>query len=443
MKNRTSVRRIELSTQFFDGDGNAIITIEKIKDVLEEHKKSIKNYAYILHDKDTKKATSEDGTETIELVKPHIHLGIRFNYNNPQHLEDIATWFDVKQNCLEKIKGSWDDYLLYLIHANAPDKYQYSTDNVIANFDFEAAIEKAKNTLKIKDVLQKIMDGEIRDISEIDGFTYIDYTREINEAFRYRHNLLSRQTDRDIEVIMITGESGSGKTTLAKRICEEKGLDIFISSSSNDPFYGYNLAKAIILDDLRGSTLSASDLLKILDNHYNSTAKSRYHNKALNCSLIIITTVLEVDSFFRQVFENEQEPVTQLKRRIGTYIKMNKHTITVRKWNDLDMCYSEPITYFNDTLVPFEAEKIADTRTTQEKIESFLPFLAGKEIPHTNKSQQPKKPNTEQPNTEKALSETEPTDFFKLEKINLEDTECKQEISEEISDEKFDSLFNI
>ena len=60
MKDRTSVRRIELSTQFFDGDGNEIITIEKIKDVLEEHKKSIKNYAYIIHDKDTKKVTSED-----------------------------------------------------------------------------------------------------------------------------------------------------------------------------------------------------------------------------------------------------------------------------------------------------------------------------------------------------------------------------------------------
>ena len=44
MKDRTSVRRIELSTQFVDGDGNEIISIEKIQAVLEEHKKAINNY---------------------------------------------------------------------------------------------------------------------------------------------------------------------------------------------------------------------------------------------------------------------------------------------------------------------------------------------------------------------------------------------------------------
>lgn len=62
----------------------------------------------------------------------------------------------------------------------------------------------------------------------------------------------------------------------------------------------------------------------------------------MGCELIIITTVLKIDEFFRQVFENEQEPITQLKRRIGTYIVMDKHTIRVQKWDDLNMCYSEP-----------------------------------------------------------------------------------------------------
>lgn len=415
MKERTSVRRIELCTQFFDGDGNEIISIEKIKKVLEEHKQCIKDYAFITHDKCTKKVVAEDKTETIEPIAPHIHLGIRFKDNNPQHLEDIANWFDVPQNYLEKIKGSWNDYLLYLIHANAPDKHQYCADNVIANFDYEAAIDKAKNKVRIEKILQQIFDGKIRDISEIDGFTYINYAREINEAFKYRHNQISRITDRNIEVIMITGTSGSGKTTLAKRICKEKNLDVFISSSGNDPFYGYNMAKAIILDDLRPSVLSLADLLKILDNHYNSTARSRYHNKALYCELIIITTVLELDTFFKQVFENEQEPVIQLKRRIGTYIKMNKHTISIQKWNDLDMCYSEPITYFNDTLVQIEAEKIIDTRTTKEKVEELLPFLAGKEIPKSKLPKSSKEEKNENPEY-KIISDEE---FNRL--LNMED----------------------
>ena len=164
MKERTSVRRIELCTQFFDGDGNEIISIDKIKEVLEEHKQCIKDYAIITHDKCTKKVIAEDKTETIEPIAPHIHIGIRFKDNNPQHLEDIANWFDVPQNYLEKIKGSWNDYLLYLIHANAPDKHQYSADEVIANFDYEAAIDKAKNKVRIEKILQQIIDGEITDV---------------------------------------------------------------------------------------------------------------------------------------------------------------------------------------------------------------------------------------------------------------------------------------
>lgn len=398
MKDRTSVRRIELSTQFVDGDGNEIISIEKIQSVLEERKKAIKNYAYIIHDCDKKTVVSEDGTETVEPAKPHIHLGIRFKDNQPQHLQDIAKWFDVSESCLEFIKGSWNDYLLYLVHANAPDKFQYSPNSVVANFDYETALEKAKSKLKINDILQKIMDGEICNISEIDGFTYIDYTREINEAFKYRHSLLANQVDRNLEVIMITGSSGSGKTTLAKRICKEKGLDVFVSSSSNDPFDGYksNLAKAVLLDDLRPSVMALSDLLKVIENHTNSTVRARYHNISLNCELIIITTVLKIDEFFRQVFENEQEPITQFKRRIGTYIVMDKHTIRVQKWDDLNMCYSEPVVYFNDTLIQFEVEKVADNRTPKEQIEQLLPFLSGKEITKTEPPKTSKPEKSEQ-----------------------------------------------
>ncbi len=260
-------------------------------------------------------------------------------------------------------------------------------------------IYDAKDYPKINDILQKIIDGEICNISEIDGFTYIDYTREINEAFKYRHSLLANQVERNLEVIMITGSSGSGKTTLAKRICKEKGIVPFVSSSSNDPFDGYknNLSKIVILDDLRPSVMALSDLLKVTDNHINSTVRARYHNISLNCELIIITTVLKIDEFFRQVFENEQEPVTQFKRRIGTYIVMDKHTIRVQKWDDLNMCYSKPVVYSNDTLIQFEVEKVADNRTPKEQIEQLLPFLSGKELtktkpPKTSKPEKSEKP---------------------------------------------------
>lgn len=122
---------------------------------------------------------------------------------------------------------------------------------MVANFDYETAIEKAKSKLKINDILQMIMDGEISNVAEIDGFMYINYSRVINEAFKYRHCLVANQVDRNLEVIMITGSSGSGKTTLAK---------------------------AVILDDLRPSVMALSDLLKVTDKHIYSTLYVRYHN---------------------------------------------------------------------------------------------------------------------------------------------------------------------
>lgn len=401
MKQPTSVRRIELVTRFSDDNGNKIISMDEICKAIKEHSKAIQDYAYIVHDKCTKLVKNDNGTETEVPIAPHIHLCMRFT--TPQHIPQLSGWFGgLPESCFEKIKGNWADSLLYLIHGNNSQKrkYQYSVSEVIANFDYEKEIELAKNKANITLILQKIVDGDIRNITEIDGLVYIRNAKQINEAFKYRHSVLTKQIDRNLEVIMITGSSGSGKTTLAKRICKEKGLDVFVSSSSNDPFYGYknNLAKAVILDDLRPSIMSLSDLLKTIDNHINSSVRSRHHNVSLNCELIIITTVLNIDEFFRQVFENEQEPSIQFKRRIGTYIVMNKHTISIQKWDDVNMCYSDRVTYINDTLVEFEAEKIANTKTPKEQIEELLPFLSGKEIPtpkHYATKTKDKQENTE------------------------------------------------
>lgn len=61
---------------------------------------------------------------------------------------------------------------------------------------------------------------------------------------------------------------------------------------------------------------------------------------------------------------------------------MSADLINIRVWDDIHMCYSKPTTYINDILLQFEMEKLSDTRSTKERVEELIPFLAGKEVTH-------------------------------------------------------------
>lgn len=76
-------------------------------------------YAAILHDKDT----DENG----ELKKPHWHIVLVFP--NQRTVNPIAKEFGIKSNYLQ-LSHDRDAALRYLIHADDPDKYQYSPDEV-------------------------------------------------------------------------------------------------------------------------------------------------------------------------------------------------------------------------------------------------------------------------------------------------------------------------
>ena len=117
-------------------------------------------------------------------------------------------------------------------------------------------------------------------------------------------------------------------------IAQDKGLSYYISSGSNDVLDDYAGQDVIILDDLRSSCLGLSDLLKLLDNNTASSVKSRFSNKVLECKLIIITSILKIDEFFKNVFQEEQEPITQLKRRCRLYLKFEKDFYTAYCFND-------------------------------------------------------------------------------------------------------------
>lgn len=382
---RTSVRHCEIETRLCDDEGNPFITIEQLEEVIKNKSNCIKYYAFILHDKD---AYSDEEAEKMgvppgTLKPPHIHCLLKFIKNQTQHMEDIAKWFSLQKSCIQKI-GRWSSACAYLIHANALGKFQYSLEEVTANFDIATEIEKAINLERdVEEIIEAILDGSIREYNkaaEIDGLTLIRYARDIREAFKVRQEyLLATEQERNTECVFITGPSGCGKTTLAKKIAREKGLDFYISSGSNDILDGYAQQPCLIFDDIRPSCLGLSDFLKLLDPNTACSVKSRYKNKYVNCELIILTSVLSLDTFYKNVFENETEPITQLKRRCQTYIQMDALAMLVSVWDKSRMRYSTPVVYKNDILAQYVSDEPLSREDIKQVAANLLPFLTPEE----------------------------------------------------------------
>lgn len=310
----------------------------------------IKQYAYILHDCDNN--------------KPHYHIMIQCY--DTQSSERLARDFGVSDNQVEKSKSKkkthqYDDMLLYLTHQNAPDKFQYPFENVISNFDYLVFMDKKKNELssnaRKNEIVNLIQEGIIKEYNLTNFITsseYIKFERVIRSAFSYREKLL-KTFSRNMNVIFIHGCSGCGKTAYAKEFCEKKGLDYFISSSSNDLFYGYLGQPCVILDDLRGFSFDFSDFLKLLDNNTNSTVKARYNNKNLvEVQYLIITSSMNLLSFIRSLLNSDNENILQVKRRIGTIIRMDKDFLYVSSWDNTTSSYSDELKFINDISKRYE-----------------------------------------------------------------------------------------
>ena len=350
----------------------------------------------IMADGTSKQWTIDDAIEICEkhncqyICAPHVpdenssfnhwHLGIHTSSDNTY--ETIAKWFSLPVNAVNKIyKRFTSTYALYLIHHNHPGKTPVDPDKVISNFalDYDKLIKNVNTANRLEEILSGIDNGTIKEYNYTDHISlteYSKYERQIKRAWDYRKARL-KGIERNMECIFINGDSGTGKTTFAKKICKDRGFDFYVSSGSNDVLDDYAGEPAIILDDLRPSCLSLSDLLKMLDNNTASSVKSRFKNKVLECKLIVITTTLQIDSFFSQVFESETETKVQLMRRCGTYITMTQDKIIMRVYNPAKRKYDTLGELPNMILAQFKVEDM----TIEEKKNLLVKTLgAGSEI---------------------------------------------------------------
>lgn len=317
------------------------VQLNEIEDIIERHK-TIKEWAYIIHDKDVDKNGN--------LKEPHIHLYLNFGKSGAS-FETVAKWFKDEPQYVCKVKGRKGDMLMYLTHQNAPDKYQYDIKSVVSNFDINQAIVEDRALYALIDSIDTILFDFVKE-----KITYAQAQKRLQEikmsctdhmvldswmsAFDKVQKLwkqqciISTKGKRDMQIIFIHGDSGSGKSTYAemyaKMLCDKKGYrDFARSSASNDILQDYMGEDILILDDYRdvdemtGKSENLTDTLKMLDPHYASSSKSRYTNKTFRGKLVIITSTKDPLLWF----EGTKEQRWQFFRRISMLIEINKDTV--------------------------------------------------------------------------------------------------------------------
>lgn len=368
-------------TQYFDttywknGWDEELIKSENIEKILEEIVRRVSEVATvseayaIKHDKDTSVGfDSVTNSTTSELKEPHIHALLKFSKGAT--LTDLAVKIGLEPQYLEKAKSGrygYDNLLAYLIHAKDKDKYQYSPDEVftlIGKNYLEVYHERKESWLKgkaKKEVQQSYEDIDLLIDSILnENITkqeillnkkyhtpYTVHKTRINDAIRTVGEIKGARTKDELEngkfkktILFIYGNSGLGKSRFAKELAN----DIIqmaklnnkkwqsITTAGTNMFDEVNGEEILLLDDVRGDSLTASDWLKVLDPYNISPISARYQNKIGAAKVIIITSSKHPLTFFYHTKGNNREDLSQYVRRI-------EHLATLKGVRD------EPIFY--------------------------------------------------------------------------------------------------
>jgi plasmid replication protein rep and AAA-class ATPase domain protein len=368
-------------TQYFDttywknGWDEELIKSANIEKILEEIVKRVSDIATvseayaIKHDKDTSLVfDSVTSSITSKLKEPHIHALLKFSKGAT--LTDLAVKIGLEPQYLEKAKSGrygYDNLLAYLIHAKDKDKYQYTPEEVftLKGKDYlEVVHERQGSWLKgkaKKEVLQSYEDIDLL----IDNILNENITKKeillnkqyhtlytvhkvkVNDAIKSIGEIKCARTKDELEngefkktILFIYGESGLGKSTFAKEIAKSliqlaklnnKKWQSVLTAGTN-MFDEVNGEEILLLDDVRGDSLTASDWLKVLDPYNISPISARYQNKIGAAKVIIITSSKHPLTFFYHTKGNNREDLSQYVRRI-------EHLATLKGVGD------EPIFY--------------------------------------------------------------------------------------------------
>lgn len=354
----------------------------------------------IVHDRDTVMEWDEIAMQEVVAYKTHhIHAIIKFAKGKGGTVAKIASAVGLEAQFVEKPgrgKFAYDNMLSYLVHIKYIDKCQYDAKEVYTargrnyvNVFHEREEDWLKGRAKIQvekakidaDWLEeKILTGEVtkQQVILTDKYyaIYARNKRRCEDAFDtygqhkiYKTMQAMENGEFKTSVFFVTGKSHSGKSfftdnlvkSIQTKVKEEMGETWTVCTcAANNPFDEYQGQEILVMDDLRGIALTASDWLKLLDPDRINIGSARYRNKQMACRVIIINSERDVLDFFYYMKniggDDRSEAMDQFLRRIMAKIivyrvpdnpderrlmigKMEEteHPYEIRKKNGMDM----------------------------------------------------------------------------------------------------------
>lgn len=136
------------------------------------------DYAYILHDKDL----DDNG----ELKKEHFHLLLFFK--NARYFSSILKSIEIDNPQLIQKKKDKRLSIRYLIHADSPNKYQYSLDELHTNIDLSLYFNNnvSRETLEVQILYNYILDNNC----SLQSLLYYAINNNLWSTFRRNYSIL-------------------------------------------------------------------------------------------------------------------------------------------------------------------------------------------------------------------------------------------------------------
>ena len=356
--------------QALSGGAGAIVAV--VVSRLETAGCQVESAYGIVHDRDEREVWDELAHEVRVEPKPeHLHAVIRFVTGSGGTLGQLAAWIGVEQQYVEKAgrgRFAHDNMLSYLTHAKYAEKFQYAPEDVatVRGPDYQgidalsrdrwyrgrASVKKKQAAEGVEDLVERALTGRVtlEQIMLTDELydIYARNKRVIDDAFdtygarrAMRAAKALREGKFTTTVIYVAGKAGAGKTMLALdlinaqiRHAAQAGecWSVYRAATSN-PLDDWRGEEVILHDDLRASSMTATEWLLLLDPRNASPASARYRNKQnVAPRLIVITASIDPVEFFFYVRQrgDVNEALDQFIRRLSATVQVVREDDVVR-----------------------------------------------------------------------------------------------------------------
>ena len=289
--------------------------------------KSIKKYAYVLHDKDVySQADEEDNPEHRqgEVKPPHWHIVLQCS--NAMEIGVLARWFGIAENFVDIPKGAgagkFADCVEYLTHESARQqelgKHRYDDEEIKANFNFREMLDKrAENKVKygkdLDETQQMLYDVmyngmTLREAEKKDPFIYMD---NLDKLTKYRLDYIRRMKPPANRInYYLYGKGGVGKDLMSRALARalfpqyEDDEDIFfVVGAGNVTFDGYDGQPVLIWSDRRAGGLikalgGRENLFNVFETHPTKQRQNIKYGSINLCNVVNIVNGQETYSEF-------------------------------------------------------------------------------------------------------------------------------------------------